>query len=131
MAWRLRWHWPGLGHGVPRFLALTTALALAILLAAFARSGRRAAAAAAEGAAMYRFLADHSMDLITRHSSDGRIRFASPATLMLLGRAPETVMGLAPAALVHPEDLPALNAALMDGQLFRPPQCGGSAAAPR
>ena len=115
----------GLGHGVPSgwtpALAPTAALALAVLLAAFARSGRRAAAAAAEGAAMYRFLADHSMDLITRHSSDGRIRFASPATLMLLGRAPETVVGLAPAALVHPEDLPALNAALMDASYFGRP----------
>ena len=99
--------------------ALTlAALAQAGLLAGLARSRKRAAAAAAEGAAMYRFLADNAMDLITRHSSDGRIRFASPATQALLGRAPETVVGLAPAALVHPEDLPALNAALMEASYF-------------
>jgi PAS domain-containing protein len=33
---------------------------------------------------MYRFLADNAMDLITRHSADGRIRFASPSALALL-----------------------------------------------
>jgi cell cycle sensor histidine kinase DivJ len=94
------------------------ALAQAALLAALARSGKRAAAAAAQSAAMYRFLADHAMDLITRHSSDGRIRFASPAALALLGRSPETVLGLAPADLVAPDDLPALNAALMESSYF-------------
>src|SRR5262249_38579271 len=54
----------------------------AALVAAAAQDRQRAAdQAAAEGAAMYRFLADNAMDLITRHSSDGRIRFASPAAL--------------------------------------------------
>ena len=93
-------------------------LAQAVLLAALVRSGRWAAAAAAEGAAMYRFLADNALDLITRHSSDGRIRFASPAAQALLGRAPEAIIGQAPASLVHPEDLPALNAALMEASYF-------------
>ncbi|MGD0867589.1 MAG: PAS domain-containing protein, partial [Rhizomicrobium sp.] len=49
--------------------------------------------AAAEGAAMYRFLADNAMDLITRHSADGRIRFASPSALALLGCAPDALVG--------------------------------------
>ena len=102
-----------------QFMALAVGtLAQAALLASLTRSGKRAAAAAAEGAAMYRFLADNAMDLITRHSSDGRIRFASPAALALLGREPQSVVGLAPAALVHPDDLPALNAALMESSYF-------------
>ena len=102
-----------------QFMALAVGtLAQAALLAGLTRSGKRAAAAAAEGAAMYRFLADNAMDLITRHSSDGRIRFASPAALALLGREPQSVVGLAPAALVHPDDLPALNAALMESSYF-------------
>jgi cell cycle sensor histidine kinase DivJ len=63
---------------------------------------------------MYRFLADNAMDLITRHSSDGRIRFASPATSTLLGRLPEEVTGAAMQSLVHPEDLNAVQAALME-----------------
>src|SRR5437868_1010065 len=42
------------------------------LVAAAAQDRQRAAdLAAAEGAAMYRFLADNAMDLITRHTSDG------------------------------------------------------------
>jgi cell cycle sensor histidine kinase DivJ len=79
---------------------------------------RAADAAAAEGAAMYRFLADNAMDLITRHSSDGVIRFASPAALALLGRGPEEITGLAPAEFVHPDDLAALEAALMESSYF-------------
>ncbi len=59
-----------------------------MLIAAAAQDRQRAAdAAAAEGSAMYRFLADNAMDLITRHSSDGRIRFATPAAMALLGTA--------------------------------------------
>ena len=66
--------------------SVLAALVQAVLIAAAAQDRQRAAdAAAAEGAAMYRFLADNAMDLITRHSSDGRIRFASPATSALAG----------------------------------------------
>ena len=55
---------------------------------------------------MYRFLADNAMDLITRHSPDGRIRFASPASRDACWDAsPAELEGLAPAALVHPDDL--------------------------
>ena len=67
---------------------------------------------------MYRFLADNSMDLITRHSTDGCVRFASPATHALLGRAPEEILGLAPAELVHPDDLKVVQAALMEAAYF-------------
>ena len=79
---------------------------------------RAADMAAAEGAAMYRFLADNAMDLITRHSADGRIRFASPAARTLLGRGPETLVGLAPSALVCPEDLKTMQAAFMEASYF-------------
>ncbi len=76
--------------------SMLAALVQAVLIAAAAQDRQRAAdAAAAEGAAMYRFLADNAMDLITRHSSDGRIRFASPATSALLGRLPDEIVGLA------------------------------------
>ena len=88
-------------------------------VAAAAQDRQRAAdQAAAEGAAMYRFLADNAMDLITRHSADGRIRFASPAAQVLLGLAPEALIGLAPAALVHPDDLRAIQAAFMESSYF-------------
>jgi cell cycle sensor histidine kinase DivJ len=100
-------------------VSLLAALVQAVLIAAAAQDRQRAAdAAAAEGAAMYRFLADNAMDLITRHSSDGVIRYASPAAMALLGRAPEDITGLAPAQIVHPDDLPALQAALMESSYF-------------
>jgi len=89
-------------------------------LVAVATQDRQRAAddAAAEGAAMYRFLADNAMDLITRHSADGRIRFASPAAQTILDRAPESLLGLAPAALVHADDLKVLQAAFVEASYF-------------
>ena len=60
------------------------------------------------------------MDLITRHSADGRIRFASPAARTLLGQAPDDLLGLAPSALVHPDDLKAIQAAFMEASYFAP-----------
>ena len=83
-------------------VSVLAALAQAVLVAAASQDRQRAAdKAAAEGTAMYRFLADHAMDLITRHSADGRIRFASPASYPLLGRLPAELEGQAMAALVH------------------------------
>jgi cell cycle sensor histidine kinase DivJ len=99
--------------------SMLAALVQAVLIAAAAQDRQRAAdAAAAEGAAMYRFLADNAMDLITRHSADGRIRFASPATLALLGFAPEEVQGLSLTALAHPQDADKVQAALMESSYF-------------
>ncbi|HEU0161450.1 MAG TPA: ATP-binding protein [Rhizomicrobium sp.] len=90
------------------------ALVQAVLIAAAAQDRQRAAdAAAAEGAALYRFLADNAMDLITRHAADGRITFASPATLTLMGRLPEDITGQTLAMLVHAEDWHAAQAALV------------------
>jgi cell cycle sensor histidine kinase DivJ len=79
---------------------------------------RAADMAAAEGAQMYRFLADNAMDLITRHSADGRIRFASPSALAMLARTPDSLVGLAPSALVHPDDLKIMQAAFMEASYF-------------
>ena len=95
--------------------SMLAALVQAVLIAAAAQDRQRAAdAAAAEGAAMYQFLADNAMDLITRHSSDGRIRFASPAASALLGRMPDDILGQAMAAIVHPDDLHTVQAALAE-----------------
>ena len=99
--------------------SVLAALVQAVLVAAAAQDRQRAAdMAAAEGAAMYRFLAENAMDLITRHSPDGRIRFASPAAMALLGRAPQEIEGLAPSALVHPDDLKLMQGAFMESAYF-------------
>jgi cell cycle sensor histidine kinase DivJ len=99
--------------------SMLAALVQAVLIAAAAQDRQRAAdAAAAQGAAMYRFLADNAMDLITRHSSDGVIRFASPASLALLGRLPDEIIGRPLQALVHADDLNTVQAAVMDSSYF-------------
>jgi len=99
--------------------SLFVAILQAALVAAAAQDRQRAAdQAAAEGAAMYRFLADNAMDLITRHSSDGRIRFASPASLTLLEMEPASLEGLAPTALCHGDDVKTMQAAFMEACYF-------------
>ena len=102
-------------YAVPAFVAIVQA---AFIAAAAQDRQREADLAAAEGAAMYRFLADNAMDLITRHAADGRISFASPAARNLLGRAPEALVGEAATALVHPEDLKSLQAAFVEPSYF-------------
>ena len=103
-------------------ISMVSALAAVIqagLIAAAAQDRQRAAnRAAAAGAAMYRFLADNAMDLITRHAADGTIRFASPATRTLLGYAPNEIVGLAPSSLVRAEDLKAMQAAFVEASYF-------------
>ena len=100
-------------------VSVMAAVIQAALVAAAAQERQHAAdLAAAEGAAMYRFLADNAMDLITRHSSDGRIRFASPASQTILDQSPQDLVGVAPSALVHPDDLRAMQAAFMESAYF-------------
>jgi cell cycle sensor histidine kinase DivJ len=100
-------------------VSILAAVVQAALVAVAAQDRQRSAdQAAAAGAAMYRFLADNAMDLITRHSADGRIRFASPSSYALLGRVPDEILGLAPAALVHGDDLKAMQAAFVEASYF-------------
>ena len=103
-------------------VSVLAAVIQAALVAAAAQDRQRAAdEAAAEGAAMYRFLADNAMDLITRHSSDGRVRFASPAAQAILDLPPENLIGAAPASLVHPDDLKRMQAAFMESAYYARP----------
>ncbi|HEX4078809.1 MAG TPA: PAS domain-containing sensor histidine kinase [Rhizomicrobium sp.] len=89
--------------------ALAAIVQSAIIAIAAQNRQRAADLAALEGAEMYRFLADHATDLITRHGPDGRIRFASPAARRLLAREPESLEGMALSSLVHPDDLALLQ----------------------
>jgi cell cycle sensor histidine kinase DivJ len=98
--------------------ALAAVIQAALIAAAAQERRRRADEAAAAGAAMYRFLADNAMDLITLHGSDGRIRFASPAARALLGREPESLTGEAPSALAHGEDLRPMQQAFVQASYF-------------
>jgi PAS domain S-box-containing protein len=70
---------------------------------------RRAEIALRDSEARYRVLAEHATDMISRHTPDGRILYASPASRTLLGYGPEELIGKRPADLIHPDDLPALK----------------------
>jgi cell cycle sensor histidine kinase DivJ len=109
------------GHPVwPVYAAALLAAIVQSALLAIASQDRQKEAdkAAADGAAMYRFLADNAMDLITRHAPDGRIRFASPASQTLLGILPDALVGHAPSALVHSDDLKTMQAAFVEASYF-------------
>ncbi|MBE0606385.1 MAG: response regulator [Deltaproteobacteria bacterium] len=74
----------------------------AILSAALER--RRAEDRLRASEARYRFLTDHSPDLITLHDATGRILYASPASLPMLGVRPELMNGSPIEGFLHPDD---------------------------
>ncbi|MEQ6887807.1 ATP-binding protein [Halomonas sp. CS7] len=53
----------------------------------------------------YRWLADSTTDLISRHARDGTFLYASAAARELLGYAPDELVGVSAYDLFHPADL--------------------------
>ncbi|HXR94556.1 MAG TPA: PAS domain-containing sensor histidine kinase [Rhizomicrobium sp.] len=99
--------------------AVLAALVQAGLIATAAQDRQRAADSAAEhGAAMYQLLADNAVDMITRHAPDGRILFASPASIPLLDQTPSRLEGAMPADLAHPDDLAVIETAFRESAYF-------------
>lgn len=82
-------------------------------------TGRVAAQAARlESERLYRLLADHSNDMIVHFDARGMRRYMSPASLALLGYAPEELTGEVAAGAIHPDDRAAVLATcrtLLDG----------------
>ena len=74
----------------------------AILSAALER--RRAEDRLRASEARYRFLTEHSPDLITLHDATGRILYASPASFPMLGIRPELMNGSPVEGFLHPDD---------------------------
>ncbi|MGE5247332.1 MAG: ATP-binding protein [Verrucomicrobiota bacterium] len=77
-------------------------LVAAVLSAALERRRTEDRLRASE--ARYRFLAENSPDLITLHEPAGRILYASPASLHLLGVRPDLMAGAPVEGFVHPDD---------------------------
>ncbi|MBB3141269.1 sensor histidine kinase [Halomonas organivorans] len=63
------------------------------------------AARLAEQRDHYRWLTEHTTDLISRHARDGTFLYASPAARELIGYAPESLIGVSAYDLFHPDDL--------------------------
>lgn len=91
-------------------LAATAVLlgAIAVLGLRLARQVRRTQ----EADSLYRLLADNSGDAIVCNTLDGVRRYASPAFSAMTGWTPGETLGLPMTGLVHPEDAPAVAAAL-------------------
>ncbi|HEX3429297.1 MAG TPA: PAS domain-containing sensor histidine kinase [Rhizomicrobium sp.] len=94
--------------------ALAAIVQSAVIAIAAQDRQRAADLAVLDSAVIYRFLADHATDLITRHAADGRIGFASPASRRLLGAEPNAIEDKLPAALVHEDDADVVRCALAD-----------------
>jgi diguanylate cyclase (GGDEF)-like protein/PAS domain S-box-containing protein len=57
----------------------------------------------------FRMLAEHASDMISLADEDGVLRYVSRASMALLGRPADTLLGKHIFDLVHPEDLPAVK----------------------
>ncbi|UVI39129.1 sensor domain-containing diguanylate cyclase [Qipengyuania spongiae] len=55
--------------------------------------------------ALYRLILDRSGDLIMTFDMQSVIRFASPASIEVLGLSPDMLIGTRPQPLIHPDDL--------------------------
>lgn len=106
-----------------RELATTRTLAIfafigsmlsAILTVTIARwLGERARQALADNEERFRMLAAHASDLIRIHDASGQTIYASPSCERLLGYTPHEMQNMPPVVrLAHPDDLPAMRAAL-------------------
>jgi diguanylate cyclase (GGDEF)-like protein/PAS domain S-box-containing protein len=71
---------------------------------------RRAETALAQSEEHFRQLAEDATDMISRLAPDGTILYASPASRSLFGYAPDELVGRSTFELVHPDDVPGLEA---------------------
>ena len=72
----------------------------------------------------FRFVAEHTSDMVIRHSMERGITFASPASRAVLGYSPSEMLGMAPAEIVVEEDIirirQLLQARIERGELISP-----------
>jgi diguanylate cyclase (GGDEF)-like protein/PAS domain S-box-containing protein len=62
----------------------------------------------------YQIITDNSTDLITKHSPDGTITFASQVSSSILGMAPGELIGHSLCEFVHPEDFDIVRRAMKE-----------------
>jgi diguanylate cyclase (GGDEF)-like protein/PAS domain S-box-containing protein len=62
----------------------------------------------------YQIITDNSTDLITKHSPDGTITFASEVSSSILGMAPGELIGHSLCEFVHPEDFDIVRRAMKE-----------------
>ncbi|WGM29808.1 ATP-binding protein [Brevundimonas sp. NIBR11] len=62
----------------------------------------------------FRFVADHTSDMVVRHRMGVGITYVSPASHAVLGYSPAEMLGREPASLVHPDDVQRIRTLLAD-----------------
>jgi PAS domain S-box-containing protein len=80
---------------------------------------RKAARALAQSVERFRSLVQHSSDIITLVDAEGVYHYISPSVVKTLGYQPQELVGQCSTHFIHPQDLPAVQAAF-DTILTRP-----------
>ncbi|TLS51290.1 PAS domain S-box protein [Paenibacillus antri] len=62
-----------------------------------------------ESERLFRLLAEHSADMIARHSPDNVCLYVSPSCERILGYAPEELIGVSAYEFIHPDDAKSLR----------------------
>ncbi len=94
---------------------------LTIAALALAELVRRSARARSEAERRWRGITEQPLGLVWEVGGDGRIRYASAATLAMLGRPAEAVLGERLVPLVHPDDRRAVARAVRTAVAERAP----------
>ena len=71
-----------------------------------------------EGERAFRFVADHTSDMVVRHRMGVGLTYVSPASRAVFGYSPSEMLGKAPADLVAPEDVVRIRG-LLAGRIAR------------
>lgn len=107
------WRDKTLGIAIVIFALLAMAAVLGIALLRELRRRGSAERAALENERQYRFLAEHSGDMIVRFDPVIQVRtYVSPACRRLYGYEPEEAMALSADQVIHPDDFPGVTEAL-------------------
>ncbi len=107
------WRQKAIGIAIAIFALSALAAALGMAFVRELRRRDRAERAARESEREYRFLAEHSGDMIVRFDPrTQRHSYISPACRRLYGYGPEEALALTASEVIHPDDFPAVCAAL-------------------
>jgi PAS domain S-box-containing protein len=107
------WRQKAIGIAIAIFALSATAGVLGMALVRELRRRDRAERTALESERRYRFLAEHSGDMIVRFDPRTQRRsYVSPACRRLYGYEPEEALALSAEEVIHPDDFPAVCEAL-------------------